>query len=229
MTRSRLVMLLAMTAVMVFSAVTPHDALALTKQPRSNYMAGVGWGMGRGVFHDPDGNRQEYTEGGIALIRVGRMIGSKAMVAVNYSGWIIEYSDTTRDWGAGSDHHVFRSDPEDSTVLKNRRSQQQVAVSLYWFPGNPNGASGGIYLRLGAGTAWSGTNEVLIEADNPQGHGSRIDEWGWGVSAEGGYDFWISRHASLGVGVFYNYMSVKEAIVDNGWFTGLSMNLNVYF
>jgi hypothetical protein len=227
--RSKQVLILVILAALLLCALVPGEALALRKQPRPNYMVGVGWGFGRGIFHSPDGSRQEYTEGGIALIRFGRMIGSKVMVAANYSGWIIEFTDTTRDWTSGGNHHLFTSDPEDSTVLKNRRSQQQLAFSLYWFPGNPDGASGGVYLRAGAGLGWAGTNEVLIEADNPQGHGSRIDEWGWGVSAEGGYEFWISSHATLGAGVFYNYMSPRETIVDSGWFTGASLNFNIYF
>lgn len=228
MARSGQVLILMLLGALILSAAAPGDALALRKQPRPDYVVGIGWGFGRGVFDHPEHGRQEYTEGGVALIRFGRMIGPKVMVAANYSGWIIEFTDTTKDWIPDSDH-LFSSDPQDSTVLKNRRSQQQLALSLYWFPGNPNGASGGIYLRGGVGMGWSGTNEVLIEADNPQGHGSRIDEWGWGVSAEGGYEFWISSRATLGASVFYNYMSVREAIVDTGWFAGASMNFNIYF
>jgi hypothetical protein len=209
-------------------ALSPEDALAIRKQPRPDYVVGVGWGLGRGTFNAPDGSRQEYTEGGVSLIRVGRMITPEVMLTFNYSGWIIEYSDTTWDWVPESVSH-FAAAESDSAVIKNRRSQQQVALGLYWFPGNPHGASGGIYLRASAGMGWSGTNELLIESDNPQGHGSRIDEWGWGISAEGGYEFWVAGNASLGVGAFYNYMSVRDTIVDNGWFTGASMNFNIYF
>jgi hypothetical protein len=200
---SKRLLLIFTIAIMLLGTLWSDAALALRKQPRPNYMVGIGWGMGRGIFNDADGARQEYTEGGIALIRVGRMVGSKAMVALNYSGWIIEFSDTTWDWVSDSEPHSYASE-SDSVVLKNRRSQQQVALSLYWFPGNPQGASGGIYLRAGAGMGWTGTNELLIESDNPQGHGSRIDEWGWGVSAEGGYEFWIAAHATFGLGIFYN-------------------------
>lgn len=229
MSKPGLFLLLVAVVTPAICTMAPAEALALKTQPRPDYMIGVGWGIGRGVFNTPEGDRQEYTEGGIPLIRFGRMIGSNAMLAINYSGWVIEYSDSTWDWVSDSDHHLFSSSPQDSSVIKNRRSQQQLALSLYWFPGNPVGASGGIYLRVGGGLGWAGTNELLIESDNPQGHGSRIDEWGWGVSAEGGYDFWISNNASLGLGVFYNYMSLKETIVDNGWFTGASMNFNVHF
>lgn len=223
----RFVVYIVITLIL-FCAMAPDDALALRKQPRPHWMVGVSYGMGRGIFKDAGGDRQEYTEGGIALIRVGRMVGSKAMVALNYSGWIIEFSDTTWDWVSDSGAHFYASD-SDSVVLKNRRSQQQLALSLYWFPGNPQGASGGVYLRAGAGMGWAGTNELLIESDNPQGHGSRIDEWGWGVSAEGGYEFWVAGNASLGAAAFYSYMSIQDTIVDNGWCAGASMNLNIYF
>jgi len=212
-------------AAIALGALYPEEALALRTQPRPFWTVGVSWGLGRGVFNQPDGSRQEYEEGGVALIRVGRMVGSKAMLALNYSGWIIEFDDEPQEEGAAK----FNDEAEDSTIIKNRRSMQQLALSLYWFPGNPDGASGGVYLRAGAGVGWAGSNQVPITPGQSQGHGHRIDEWGWGVSAETGYEFWVHRHATLGVGVFYDYMSVKETVVDDGWFTGASMNLNIYF
>jgi hypothetical protein len=189
-------------------------------------MVGVGWGLGRGVFNQPGGDRQEYKEGGIPLIRVGRMLGSKTMLAVNYTGWLIEFDEERMATGGAT---TFSDEQEDSTIIKNRRSLQQLVLSLYWFPGHQDGASGGVYLRAGAGMGWAGTNQVPITPGQPQGHGDRIDEWGWGVSAEAGYEFWIHTHATLGVGAFYNFMSVQETIVDDGWFTGASLNLNIYF
>ena len=114
--------------------------------------------------------------------------------------------------------------PDDALAIRT-----QPRPCLYRFSGEPGSASGGVYLGAGAGMGWSGTNELPIESDNPQGHGGRLDEWGWGLSFEGGYDFWIFGHAAPGLGVFYNYMSTKEAIVDNGWFTGVFINFNVFF
>ena len=190
-------------------------------------MAGIGWGFGQGVFNDSEGGRQEYEDGGIALIRVGRMIGSKAMLAFDYSGWMLEFDKERLESGDGG--AMFASEEEDSVIIKNRRSQQQLALSLYWFPGKPNGASGGVFLRAGGGVGWTGTNQVPMVPGEPQGHGDRIDEWGWGVSAEAGYEFWVHSNATLGAGVFYDYMSIKETIVDGGWFAGASMNFNIYF
>jgi hypothetical protein len=217
-------------AILLIAAITigtlfPGEALALRTHPRPQWMVGVGWGLGRGVFNQPGGDRQEYEDGGTPLIRVGRMLGSKAMVALNYSGWLVEFDQERLDTGAAA----FSDEAGDSTIIKNRRSLQQLVLSLCWFPGNEDGVSGGVYLRAGAGMGWAGTNQVPITPGEPQGHGNRIDEWGWGVSAEAGYEFWIHTHATLGVGAFYDYMSVQENIVDDGWFTGASINLNVYF
>ncbi len=213
-------------ALIALGALFPEEALAIRTQPRPHWMVGVGWGMGVGVFNQPDGSSQEYEGGGIPLIRLGRMIGSKTMLAFNYSGWILEFDEERLETGGAG---RFFDEEEDSTIIKNRRSQQQIALSLYWFPGNPHGASGGVYLRAGAGIGWAGSNQVPITPGESQGHGDRIDEWGWGVSAETGYEFWVHKHATLGVGVFYDYMNAQETIVDDGWFTGASMNFNIYF
>ncbi len=226
MVRSGSLLVLVAVATALLCAA-PGDALALRTQQRPGWMVGIGWGMGRGVYTTPAGLRQEYSEGGIPLIRVGRMLGSKAMIALNYSGWLMEFDSEGPEGEGGLG--AFASDTEDSTIIKSRRSQQQVALSFYWFPGNPQGASGGVYLRAGGGMGWSGTNLVPIVSGEPQGSGDRIDEWGWGLSAEGGYEFWISGGASLGGGVFYNYMSIRDKSVDDGWFAGAALNLNIYF
>jgi hypothetical protein len=43
---------------------------------------------------------------------------------------------------------------------------------------------------VGWGMGWAGPNEVPIPPGEEQGSGDRVDEWGWGLSAEGGYEFW---------------------------------------
>jgi hypothetical protein len=224
--KSRLFLAIITVAVVLAGAAAPEGALALTKQPRPAYMVGVGWGMGRGDFSSPDGSSQTYSEGGVALMRFGRMVGSRAMVALNYSGWIIEFDEELMENGG---RMLFAGDAEDSTIIKSRRSQQQMALSLYYFPGNSNGATGGLYVRAGAAVGWAGTNQVPITPGEPQGHGNRIDEWGWGVSLETGYEFWVSSNATIGLGAFYDYMSIRETIVDKGWFIGGCVNFNVYF
>lgn len=217
----------AMIVCILIGALLPDEALALRTQPRPNWMAGIGWGIGRGEYRLLDGTTEKYSEGGTPLIRVGRMIGSKAMLALNYSGWVVEFDEDPPE--NGEEPGLFASDAEDSTIIKKRLSQQQLNLSIYWFPGNPRGASGGVYLRAGAGMGWSGSNDVPITPGEEQGDGDRVDEWGWGLSAEGGYEFWVGSHATLGVGVFGNYMSLKDTIVDDGWFAGASMNFNIYF
>jgi hypothetical protein len=224
--KSRFALTIFAITLIVLGAVHPADALALRTQQRPPWMVGIGWGIGSGIFNSPNGSQQEYKEGGIPLIRVGRMLGSKTMLAVNYSGWMLEFDEERLKTG---DAARFYDEAEDSTIIKDRRSQQQFVLSLYWFPGNPEGASGGVYIRAGAGLGWASANKVPITPGEEQGDGDRIDEWGWGVSAETGYEFWVHKHATLGAGVFYDYMSIQETIVDDSWFTGVSMNFNIYF
>jgi hypothetical protein len=200
---------LLVTAILLALSVLPiNEANALRKQPRPDWMVAIGWGMGRAEFRGPGGTFDEYREGGVALLRVGRMFGQHAMVNINYAGWIIELGDVP---------------------LKNRRSLQNLSVGLSWFPGNQRGASCGIYVRAGAGTGWIGAAEVPIIEGEPQGHGERVDEWGWGAFAEGGYEIWISHNSTLGVGVCYTYINTGEDIVDRAWYAGATLNFNIYF
>ncbi|MGD9140508.1 MAG: hypothetical protein PVJ42_03120 [bacterium] len=225
MPRSGLVALIIAIAAVLFCAVAADEAQAITKQQRPDYMVGVGTGLGRGDFNESDGSTQVYSEGGVALLRFGRRLGSKTMLAFDYTGWIIEFDESLEEPESG----LFSDSAEDSTIIKTRRSQQQIALSIYVFPGNPKTATGGIYLRAGFGMSWAGYNEVPITPGAPQGHGDRTDDWGWGLSAEGGYEFWVSKNSTLGLGFFYNYMSLKEALVDDGWLAGGCVNFNVYF
>jgi hypothetical protein len=203
------------------------DAEALRMQPRPNYMVGVGWGMGRGVFHAPDGSMEEYREGGIGLIRVGRMLGQHAMVGASYAGWIIEFDKPSEETGRSV--AALGDEEEPLEIDKNRFSQQVLVLSLTLFPGNPRGLTGGVYMRAGGGMGWAGIGEVPVLEGVPKGHGERIDQWGWSFFAEGGYDFWISDHASLGVGLLYSYLGLNRQIVDRGWLAGASVNFNIHF
>jgi len=222
--RSWLSPLILSAASVLFFAAVCEEAQALTKQPRPTYMAGLGTGLGRGDFNSSDGSSHAYSEGGVAFVRCGRMLGSKTMIGFDYTGWIIEIDESPEEPQSG----LFSDDSGDSTIIKSRRSQQHLAFSVYLFPGNPKGATGGIYLRAGVGMGWASYNEVPITLGAPQGHGHRSDEWGWGASAGGGYEFWVSRNSTLGLGLFYNYMSLDKTTND-GWFAGGAVNFNVYF
>lgn len=178
-------------------------------------MVGVGWGFGRGHFDNgPVGEGidvladEVYRNGSVPQIHVGWKASKRFMLGAHYEAWMLE----------------FGAPPE-----KYRRSMQNLALGLTWFPGNPLDASGGIFLRAGGGVGWAGTAEVPVEEDVAQTHGERLDEWGVSVFGNGGYEFWISRNATLGASLSVNYVDIGADIVDTGWFTAGIVNLSLYF
>ena len=192
----------------VVIALCAGDASALRYHPRPAWMAGVGFGIGRGTFTDPAGVESGYRNGVTPQIRVGRMLGQRSMVGLNYDGWLIEFGEVP---------------------TKFRRSLQNVALAVTLFPGNPKGPSGGLYLRAGAGIGWTGTAEVEIVPGGKQERGERVDEWGVGAVGELGYEFWISDKFAAGLVSGINYFDIGETIVDTAWFGSAALTLNLYF
>jgi hypothetical protein len=170
-------------------------------------MVGVGWGFGRGVFDEASGARSRYRDGGAPQIHFGRMFGDRAMVSADYESWFIEFG---------------------TPPLKSRRSLQSLALGLSWFPGRPDGPSGGVYLRGEAGLGWYSLNETEVIEGEEQGNGVRTDEWGGGFSAGAGYEFWVSPNFTTGVGISFDWFEIGEELVDQGWFGAFVLNLNLY-
>jgi hypothetical protein len=204
---------LALGALIV--AALAADASALRYQARPGWMFGVGFGYGEGRFTDPLGEETGYRKGAAPMIRFGRMLGRHGMLNVNYDAWLIEYDAAP---GTISDQR-----------LKIRRSLQNLALAATLFPGNPDGPSGGFYLRAGGGVGCTGTAEVDIELEGKQHHGERIDEWGVGIVGEVGYEFWVSDTVAVGMVGAYNYFDIAESIVDTAWFAAGALTVNVYF
>jgi len=177
-------------------------------QPRPDWMVGVGWGFGRGVFDEAAAGTTRYRDGGTPQIHVGRTLGDHAMVSADYESWFIEFG---------------------IPPTKYRRSLQNLALGLSWFPGNPNGPSGGIYLRGTAGLGWNNLGVVEVIEGEEQGNGERTDEWGVGFSADAGYEFWVSRNFTAGLGLSFDWLDIGGDIVDAGRFGCFVLNLNLYF
>jgi hypothetical protein len=197
---------LLLGAVAVVLLAGNADALRYHERPA--WMAGVGLGMGRGTFIDPASVESGYRNGISPQIRIGRMLGQRAMIGVNYDGWLIEYGDVP---------------------TKHRRSLQNVALAATFFPGSPKGPWGGFYLRAGAGVGWTGTAEVEIVEGGKQEKGERVDEWGVGAVGELGYEFWITDNFAAGLVSGINYFDIGETIVDTAWFGFGGLTLNLYF
>jgi len=185
------------------------DASALRYQPRPPWMAGVGYGIGRGSFTDVNGATEEYRNGSSPQIRFGRMLGEHFMISANYEAWLIEFGNTP---------------------IKIRRNLQNMALGFAWFPGSQTGPMNGFFLRAGVGLGWAGTGGKEAIPDQPQHTGHRADDWGYGVFGETGYEFWVAHNFTVGLGATYNYFELDgEFFVDNAWFSAVTLNLNLYF
>ena len=192
----------------VLLAVWTAGAGAQRFQARPDWMVGVAWGFGRGVFEDPAGERSAYRSGSAPQIHFGRALGAHAMVSADYEAWMIEFGDVP---------------------LKHRRGLQNLLFGVSVFPGDPDGVTGGIYLRGAAGVGWTGTAEVPVVEGEEQGHGERVDEWGWGASVGAGYEFWVAPNFTTGVGASFDYLDIGETTVERAGFASVVLDLNLYF
>jgi len=201
--------ILPIAAALAVVALLAVDANALRYQPRPAWMAGVGLGVGRGSFTEVTGAADEYRNGASPNIRFGRMLGDHFMASVNYEAWFIEFG---------------------AIPIKIRRNLQNVALGLAWFPGDQMGPLNGLFLRAGGGLGWAGTGGKEAIPGQPQHTGEFVDDWGYGLFAETGYEFWVARDFTAGLGVTANYFDLDgEYFVDTAWFTAITINLNLYF
>jgi hypothetical protein len=199
--------------LLVFSAGFVQDSRAIRYQPRPDWKVGVGLGFGRGAFENLEGEQSEYRSGASPMFHVGRMLGEHFMVGVSYEAWLIEF---------GTSQPGF---PE-----KTRRTLQNLTLAFSVFPGNQRGASGGVFLRAGAGMGWAGTGFKNAVPDESQDEGVRHDEYGFGVFGEGGYEFWIAPNFTAGLSATFNYFDIGgDIVVDKAAFAAVVLNLSLYW
>lgn len=202
-------------------ALCASDAEAIRYQPRPDWTIGFGFGVGRGkfenipgtIFYEVDGQYSEYRRGVTPEIHFGRALGDHFQVSASYEGWLTEFG-------------VVRAEDAD----KIRRTVQNLSLAFAVFPGNQRDASGGIFLRAGAGLGWVGTGYKEVFVDVAQSEGEREDDWGWVAFGEGGYEFWVSKNATAGLSATFNYLDVSgDHFVTSAWFAAVAMNFNVYW
>ena len=181
---------------------------AMRFQERPTWMVGIGWGFGRGVFENSTTGENLYKGGSAPQIHFGWKPSSPFLLGVHYEAWMLEFGNPP---------------------TKYRRSLQNLSAGLTWYPGNPEDASGGIYLRAGGGLGWAGTATVPVEEEEAQTHGDRVDEWGVALFGDAGYEFWISGNATLGAGLSFDYLDIGEQIVGTGFFGAVLLDFNIYF
>ena len=199
---------LLLGTILLVGTLQAPAAQALRTQERPAWQVGVGLGYGRGSFEDPAGTRDEYRNGAAFQLRFGRAFGQHLQVGIHYDTWMIEYGEVP---------------------TKYRNVEQGLGLGLTWFPGNPQNATGGIYLRASGGMGWIGLAEKPAIPGEAQSEGERIDEWGYNLAAEAGYEFWIARNFTAGAGALFGYLGIDETLVDRAGFAALSLILNYYF
>jgi hypothetical protein len=141
-------------------------------------------------------------------MRFGRSLGDHFMLGLEYQAWMIEFGDIP---------------------TKFRRGLQGLMLAVDWFPGRPDGVSGGIYLRAAGGMGWSVTAVVPVTVGEAQGHGERNDEWGVVTALGAGYEFWIGSRVTTGLGVSFDYLDIGAQVVDRAAFGGVILDFNLYF
>lgn len=199
--------LLRILPVLIAVAIV-SDADALRHNQRSDWYFGIGYGMGRGAIDAKGIGTEDYRDGAVPGMRFGRMFGQHFSVGAYWSDWLIEFGVDT---------------------LKVRRTLQDLSVGITWYPGNPETATGGVFLRAGAGMGWASTGVKSAAEGEKQEKGERLDEWGIGIFGETGYEFWVTRDVTAGLAFTYHYYSIDADFVQTAEFFATVMQVNLYF
>lgn len=194
--------------VVLALALQAAPAGALRLQPRPHWKTGVGLGYGRGTFEDPAGNRSSYRGGPAFQVRFDRTLGQHAALGVYYDTWMIEYGDVP---------------------TKYRNVQQGLGAGFTCYPGSPTNPTGGIFLRASGGMGWVGIAEKPAIPGEAQQEGERVDEWGYTMNFDAGYEFWIAKSFTAGLAATFGYVGIDETLVDRAGFAALVLDLNFYF
>jgi opacity protein-like surface antigen len=205
----RYAILLGLLTVATVSAAP--DAWAFRDHTRTGWLVGIGYGGGAGQYTTGAGESIDTERGAAPQIRLGRTVARHWMLGANYEGWFHELGDVNE---------------------KQRYSLQNLALAATCYPGNPGDATGGLFLRGGAGLAWGRYAVVpLEEVDGvlTQMHGENTDETGLGFVLGVGYEFRVVEHCAVGLGASVNYVTIGKDIFDHGLYAPLAINVNWYF
>lgn len=192
---------------------------ALEAHERDSWLVGISYGYSKGhiTFGDGSSPERELSGGATPQFRVGRMLGSKFALGLDYNGWVLE--------GAALDQ-----DPDSEYIESIRSSLQNVSLTGTWYPGGGGDTSlGGFYVRGGVGYAWAGLAFVDIDKVPPehvpldQEHGDRTDESGVALSGQVGYEFRLTRSFAAGLGVGVNYLSIGKEIYDSAYYVPFTL------
>ena len=204
---------LGFVSLAILTAGPLPRAFGLEPHVRNGWVAGIGFGFGRAKIIGGEAlNRVEsgWEEGATPRLRLGHMLGKRMMLGYEQFQWFDEQ-------GLGPN--------------AVRVSAQTFGAALTFFPGNPKGVTGGIYLRAGAGFANARiavTPDALGGVDSTHNE-EHLDEGGTTYLFGAGYEFRIAKPVALGADLTANYNVIRREFFDTAWFVPVTIGLNWYF
>jgi hypothetical protein len=205
--------------VLALGLVVVQDAGAGNPHLREGVIFGIGMGYSPGRVYlfpgDPDmAVESEWEFGPTPQIRLGyAVVKNRLLVTVANQQWLYEQG-------------IFAED-------KLRVNAQNWTLALTWCPGNPQGASGGMYLLGGIGIA--NARMTLLEPleDDPYGNLfeeiAKQDESGTAYQIGIGYEFRLTKTIAAGLSVSYIYQTIGGEIFDYTEVIPVNLTLNWYW
>jgi len=190
-------------------------AWAMNPHPRDGWFGGVSIGFSQGSITLGNDVHGKTPEGISPQWRIGRMLGHRFGLSLNYEGWLVEGNPR------GIDEGIIEE--------RLRSSLQGWQLALTYFPGNPETAAGGMYLRGGVGYALAGFAQYTLDENLEQDQKSRLDESGVSFNLAAGYEIRATRHFATGLSLGVNYLSIGKDLYDKAWFFPISLNFVWYF
>ena len=204
---------LAISLALLCPAALVSPARATEPHTLKRWMAGVGIGYGPSkIFAGPQlDNLETAWTGGIApQIRLAHRLGGRTMLGFSLNDWMEEQGAT------------------DPNVRVNT---QNLNATLTWYPGHPEGVTGGIFLHAGVGFANARLvkRERVVTATDSTEVETHEDEGGVGLMFGGGYEFRLTPAFAIGADVTANHQSISQELIDHNWYVPVTLRLNWYF
>ncbi len=205
----------ALLATFLAGVGTPATTCALESHERAGWYFGLGFGPARSVVTDSE-NHKIWLTGTSPQIRFGKLLGDAFALGLDAQTWFGEYGTVG----------------DDLTVqLKVRVTGHLWALAGTWYPGDPQSAWGGLFVRAGTGPAIANVAAAIPDPTEPESGQelqSRVDNWGWGVLAAVGYAARVTRHFAAGVQISGNHLWIDEN-VERFAFVAPTLHLIWYF
>ena len=196
------------TAVLLGMAATDSSALDTVGRDQG-WTLGLGFGMGRAEVSYLGGVVEEdFREGVSTEWRLGKMLNRKLALTFDYQGWLIE------DGNLG---------------VRLRQGLQSWGLGLTWYPGNPENAWGGMFVRVGGGWALANLAATTLDEDLHEVEEERIDEWGVAASGTIGSEFFVTNTVAMGPTLNFAYLWIDEELADEGRWLTFSLLGSWYF